>query len=193
MFSAGTQLHEVGVEIEPSGLIVSTGLEDRRIELAKATFHIEDARLFGRFVRHLQINTVDQELHFVTPPFRGSIAPRAARLPNVLDSAWVIGTVEMGILHHWFSGRRKLSGHTIEELANIATLASSRYAVEIGEKIAQLATDMMSLTKSSLGPMRGTGKLELQRLLKPLEEIASTSTRASEALIAALSRAAVAA
>jgi len=83
----------------------------------------------------------------------------------------------------WVNGGGRPGGRTVADLARLACIATSQFAITLGEWAAQLAHEM---TWERQGPMRsGAG---LRHSLRPLEEAATRSARAGEALVAALSR-----
>jgi hypothetical protein len=176
------------VEQEPGALIVSgPDHRARRYELRHAEVRVDDAACARRFVRRLSVFNRSSSVEIVTPPEEGMIAPRAARLPVVKDDAAIVDARSWETLAEWLQGEGRLGGRTVAELARLACVATSVFAVAIGEKAAQLAAE---LTWERRGPMRSAFTVDFRRLLWPLEEEARASERASEAFIAALSRSA---
>lgn len=178
------------VELEPGAILVSApGTRARRFGLRHAEIRVDDAACARRFVRRLSITSGRAgTVEIITPPEEGMIAPRAARLPVVGDDAAIVDARTWETLAEWVQGEGRLGGRTVAELARLACVATSVFAVAIGEKAAQLAAE---LTWERRGPMRSAFTVDLRRLLRPLEEEARASERASEAFIAALSRSAV--
>jgi hypothetical protein len=107
----------------------------------------------------------------------------------VEDGAVIVDTATWETIADWVQGEGRLSGRTVTELARLARVATSMFAVTIGEKAAQLVAD---LAWQKLGPMRSPFGGDIWRLLRPLEDAALDSERAGEALTAALSRCALA-
>ncbi len=142
-----------------------------------------DAQCDQRFVRHVVVRTPLRRLDLITPPEAGAIAPRAARMPGVPHSAIIVDTPVWETVSHWIRTGGGLTGRTIAELARLAAVATSQFAISLGECVAHVAAAM---TCEHLGPMRSAG--EVSELLRPLEDEARHSPRANEALVAALSR-----
>jgi hypothetical protein len=160
----------------------------RKVELCAAEHRLGDATLLGRFVRHLSVEGPER-LDLVTPPDRGSIAPRAARLPLLGEGVDVVEVPVWETVVDWITRGRRLTGCTIDDLSRMARIAAPLYAVEIGERAAHLAGDLVK--EGFLGPMRGAGRLDTRRLLRPLEEAARESAQAADAYVAALARVAL--
>jgi hypothetical protein len=174
------------VELEPSALLVhTTDQRWRRIDLRGASGRVDDAACGRRFVRRLSLVVRGGLVEIVTPPEEGSIAPRAARLPIVSEDALIVDARTWKTLADWVEAEGRLNALTLADLARLACLATPMFAVAIGEKVAQRAVE---LTWERLGPMRSAFGGDHRRLLRPLEEAARDSDRASEAFIAALSR-----
>jgi hypothetical protein len=161
----------------------------RRIALAGCRHKVSDAAHNQRFVRHLQIDSASEVVNLITPPELGAIAPRAARMPSVPDASLVIDPRVLETVAGWLAKRGRLGGLTISELALLSCLASSGFAAAIGEAAAQTASEMCH---DGWGPMRNCGVTDIRRALRPLEDAAVTSERASEAWVAALSLASLA-
>jgi len=122
----------------------------------------------------------------ITPPERGAIAPRAIRLPDAPPDAAVIEPEAFDTLVDWLMGGGRLTGCSISELARLTRIASPQFATLIGEVAARIAIEMVW---EASGPWRGG--VELEHALRPLYEASRSSVRAAEALVAALSLAAV--
>jgi len=175
------------VELDAHSLYLSTsggGWEEVCLEGARVSSR--DASCSSRFVRHVVVRTALRRVDLITPPERGSIAPRAARLPGVPRWSIIIEPAVWETVSGWVRSGGGLSGRTILELARLACVSTSQFAVAIGECIAHVAAEM---TWERLGPMRGGGAF--LQMLKPLEDAARESPRAGEALVAAQSRGAV--
>jgi len=177
------------IELDACSLYLSTedwdGVWDE-VALAGARVYARDATCNLRFVRHVSVRTRARRVDLITPPAEGAIAPRAARLPGVPHGALIVEGAVWDTVCAWVRSGGGLSGRTIHELARLACLATSQFAIAVGECIAHVAAEM---TWQRLGPMRGGGAF--LQVLKPLEDAARTSPRANEALAAALSFGAV--
>ncbi|HTE55452.1 MAG TPA: hypothetical protein VK698_31575 [Kofleriaceae bacterium] len=171
------------------GALVLTPPDGRASEfaLAGADLAVADATFARRFVRHLRVWTSAGDIHLITPPEEGSIAPRAAQLPRAPEDAGIIDRHAFDTVSEWLAGGARLGGRTIEELARLARLATSAFAAVIGERAAQIAIETIWPFG---GPMRGgaTGD-DVRHRLRPLELAARDSDRAAEALVAALAAA----
>ncbi|MBT8494809.1 MAG: hypothetical protein KJO07_17260 [Deltaproteobacteria bacterium] len=175
------------IEVDLSALVLTPpGGRPTRVDLARCAFTARDAELFKRFVRHLRISRDAEHIDLVTPPEEGSIAPRVARLPAAPSLSFVIDRPDFDVIACWLARGGSLRGQTVAELARLAMVATSSYAVHIGEWAAQVAVDM---TSDVCGPLRGCASP--RQVLAPLMQAARTSERASEALVAALAKSAV--
>jgi hypothetical protein len=175
------------VELDSHSLYLST--EDElwdEVPLHGARVFARDASCESRFVRHVMVRTHHQRVDLITPPERGAIAPRAARLPGVPKASRIVEPAVWDTVSSWIRSGGGLSGRTIHELARIASIATSQFAIAVGECVAHVAAE---LTWQRLGPMRGGGTFV--QMLQPLEQAARTSQRANEALVAAMSRGAL--
>lgn len=155
-----------------------------------------DAVCQRRFVRMLIVERADSNvarfvaedrLIVITPPDRGAIAPGVVRMPQAPLEAVVVETEDWDALTGWLVGGGRLAACSIAELARLATIASPQFAVIIGEVAAEVSLEAVW---AHGGPLRGGGSLE--HALWPLQEAARRSPRAGDALLSALSRAAVA-
>jgi hypothetical protein len=155
----------------------------RGAELRGARIYVRDAAYVQRFVRHAVIRAGDERIDLITPPEAGAIAPRAARLPSVPRHSAIIVTRAWNILTQWVRTGGGLGGRTVAELAELAVIATSQFALALGEHAAELAVQM---SWERLGPMRSAG--DVRRLLRSFEDEACASPRVMEALVAALSR-----
>jgi hypothetical protein len=97
----------------------------------------------------------------------------------------VIEPVLLPVLDGWLISGRRLVGHTLRELALLSRLASTSFAIAIGERAADLATQM---TWERGSPQRSSALTDIRDLLVPFEEQAAVSERANLALMAALAR-----
>jgi hypothetical protein len=135
-----------------------------------------------RFVRMLML---DSDTVIITPPERGAVAPTVVLVPEAPASAWIIEEHAWDVLAEWVSGGGRLGACTLQDLARLATIASSQFASLIGEVAAQRALELVWATR---GPLRGGTDLEIA--LQPFVDAARTSSRAAEALISAFAHAA---
>lgn len=197
------------VLLEPRVLtLVMPGGEHRCLELDGAATFTADAASHRRFVRMLiveQPTTAKPESPYrwsggsassperrrtrlvaITPPDRGAIAPRALRLPEAPTEAAVIENTAYDALADWLHTGGRLTGCSVAELARLCQIASPQFATLIGEVAAQVAIEMVWERSA---PWRGGA--ELEHALRPLHDASKTSVRAAEALVAALSVAAV--
>lgn len=175
------------VELDAHSLYLSTfdgGWEQVSLEGARVTSR--DASCSSRFVRHVVVRTALRRVDLITSPEEGAIAPRAARLPGVPRWSIIVDSPVWETVSSWLRSGGGLSGRTILELARLARVSTSQFAIAVGECVAHVAAEM---TWERLGPMRGGGAF--LQMLKPLEDAARESQRASDALVAALSRGAV--
>ena len=139
------------------------------------------ARDERRGVRMLVLGAIT----IITPPDRGAVAPRVVLLDEAPLDAWIIELHAWEVLAEWVLGGGRLGAWSIDELARLATIASSQFASLIGEVAAQRALELAWATR---GPLRGGA--ELESTLQPLVDAARTSPRAAEALISAFAHAA---
>lgn len=158
----------------------------QRIPLHGSRFHVGDAACNQRFVRHLTIETPRQRANLITPPDEGAIAPRAAGLPGVPADVAVVEAPAWEVLVDWLRGGGRLGRLTMAELARLCCVATPQFAIDIGERAAQVAVEMIW---ERCGPMRDSGGMI--NSLRPLEEAARRSPRATDALVAALAAMAV--
>ena len=171
------------VELERDRLLITSPEGGRRaVDLGWVRFVVRDATAASRFVRRLDLDCPSGAFCFITPPENGAIAPRALNLPPAPGDAYVLESEAWETLADWLRGGGRLSGRTIPELARLARLATSPFAISIGEVAAQVACEM---TWERAGPMRSSAA-DPRELLRPLEEAARSSARAADALVAAL-------
>jgi len=138
-----------------------------------------------RFVRMLILEREYDRNVVITPPDQGSVAPNVVRLPEAPADAAIVDTRAWEALADWVMSGGRLAACAIVDLARLATIASSTFAVLIGEVAAQRALELIWAT---LSPLRG--ETDLDTALQPLVEMARHEPRAAEALIAALAHAA---
>lgn len=175
------------VEIDFDALVIAPpGARSFRIRLASCHIETRDAVLSKRFVRHLRLQSSLGSYDFVTPPEEGTIAPRCAQLPPAPSSALVLPRDRFDVALEWMTGGGRVGGRTVSELARLASVATSTYAVHLGERAAQVAVEMAA---DVCGPMRGCRSPRM--VLSPLIDAARTSERAGEALVAALAKSAL--
>jgi hypothetical protein len=173
------------IEVSVSDLVVVGGAVLTRMPLGHCSHQVRDARCLNRFVRHMRLTRGRQIIDLVTPPGRGAIAPRAANLPEIESATAVIEPLLLPVLDGWLAAGRRLVGHTLLELALLSRLASTSFAIVIGERAADLATQM---TWERGSPQRSSAITDIGDLLIPFEEQAAVSERANLALMAALAR-----
>jgi hypothetical protein len=170
--------------VELEGDVLRIGLADgrwRNLTLDGARFAVRDAACTHRFVRHLKLYLVDGRADVITPPDEGAIAPRAAQLPGVPEDAIIVEAGEWEMVVDWMLSGGRMGGRTIAELARLCRIASAQFAITVGEWAARVALDAAA---EQGGPMRSGCDPKVS--LRPLEEAASRSPRAAEALLAAL-------
>jgi len=139
-----------------------------------------DVRWERRFVRMLVLER-DQAWHaIVTPPEHGAVAPNVVRVPEAPADAAIVDVHAWEPLADWLMSGGRLSGCSITDLARLAEIATSPFAVLIGEVAAQRALEQMWVTH---GPLRGS--FDVESALFPLAAAARRSPRGSEALVAA--------
>lgn len=135
-----------------------------------------------RFVRML---VLDEQTMIVTPPDRGAVAPIVIAMPEAPSDAWIVEAHAWDVLAEWVLCGGRLGACTIEDLARLATIATTSFASLIGEVAAQRALELAWATR---GPLRGGTELEIA--LQPFVDAARASPRAAEALISAFAHAA---
>ena len=147
---------------------------------------IQPPRVLRRFVRMLELERDDGErVVVITPPEQGAVAPNVVRMPEAPNDAAIIDDLAWEALADWLLGGGRLAACSIADLARLACIATPQFAVLIGEVAAQRALEHVW---AATGPLRGGG--DLDSVLQPLVDAAKHSSRASEALISALSHAA---
>jgi hypothetical protein len=139
----------------------------------------DDRRFFVRML------VIDDATTIITPPDRGSVAPKVVRLPEAPSDAWIVEESVFAPLADWLLTGGRLGACTLADLARLATIASAQFASLIGEVAAQRALELAWATR---GPLRGGSELEIA--LQPFVDAARTSPRAAEALISAFAHAA---
>ncbi len=138
-----------------------------------------------RFVRMLILERDGQRNVVITPPDQGAVAPSVVRVPEAPAEAAVVDLRAWEALADWLLGGGRLSALSVADLAQLACIATPQFAVLIGEVAAQRALEHVW---DQSGPLRGGS--DLDSVLQPLADAAKHSTRASEALVSALSHAA---
>lgn len=177
------------LEVDRDALVIAfPDGRTRRAPLAGARSRVRDAALAQRFVRHLRIELVAADagassIDVITPPDQGAIAPRAARLPPAPQTAIVVDIRAWEAATAWITSGGRLCGLSIPDLARLSRVATSAFAITIGEHAARLADE---ITADDLGPMRCG--VDLRWILRPFENAARESPRAAEALVAALAQ-----
>jgi hypothetical protein len=168
------------VALEPGHVSVFLpGGGTRVVGLDGAAAATADAASRRRFVRMLVVESPGA-------PELVAITPRALRLPEAPADAVVLEADAFDALADWLMTGGRLTGCSIAELARLSRIASPHFATLIGEVAAQIAVEMVW---EATGPLRGGA--DLDHALRPLHEASRTSVRAAEALVAALSIAAV--
>lgn len=185
---------EVSLDEDAVALTTADG-HTRRHRLDGCAVVMVDATCHHRFVKMLIAERVEahpghfvaaDRLTVITPPDRGAIAPSVVRVAAAPADAVVVETEDWEVLASWLAGGGRLSACSVAELARLAAIASPQFAVVIGEVAAEIAAEAVW---ERVGPLRGGHTLEDS--LRPLFDAARRSPRAADALIAALSRAAV--
>ncbi|HEU0033314.1 MAG TPA: hypothetical protein VFQ53_21935 [Kofleriaceae bacterium] len=145
-----------------------------------------DVRAERRFVRMLVLEREhEHEQVVITPPEHGAVAPNVVRVPEAPPGAAIVDGRIWDSIADWVMGGGRLAACAIVDLARLAMIATSQFAVLIGEVAGQRA---LELAWAARGPLRGGGDVETA--LQPLVEAARHSPRAGEALVSALSHAA---
>jgi len=138
-----------------------------------------------RFVRMLLLERSPANDVLITPPEHGAVAPNVVRLPEAPKDAAILEPTAWEALADWVIGGGRLAACTIVELARLSTIATSAFAVLIGEVAAQRALELAWVSR---GPLRGG--IDLDTALDPFVAAAQHSQRAAEALVSAFSHAA---
>ncbi len=143
-------------------------------------------RVLRRFVRMLVLERgAGERVVVITPPDHGAVAPNVVLVDEAPDDAAIVDEPSWDALTDWLLGGGRLAACSIADLARLACIASPHFAVLIGEVAAQRALEHVW---AASGPLRGGG--DLDSVLQPLVDAAKHSTRATEALVSALSHAA---
>ncbi|MEO6776501.1 MAG: hypothetical protein ABI467_26385 [Kofleriaceae bacterium] len=121
----------------------------------------------------------------ITPPEQGAVAPNVVRVPEAPHDAAIVDAPTWEALAEWLVGGGRLGALAVADLARLACIATPQFAALIGEVAAQRALDLVWIATS---PLRGIH--DLDEALQPLVDAARHSTRATEALVAALAHAA---
>ena len=135
--------------------------------------------------RFVSMLVLDSETVIITPPDRGAVAPIVVPVPEAPTSAWIVEAPAWAVLADWVCSGGRLGAWSLEDLARLATIASTPFASLIGEVAAQRALELAWATR---GPLRGGPDLE--NALQPFVDAARTSSRVAEALISAFAHAA---
>ncbi|HEY5949182.1 MAG TPA: hypothetical protein VIV40_27000, partial [Kofleriaceae bacterium] len=149
---------------------------------------IQTQRVLRRFVRMLVLEREGERVVVITPPDHGAVAPNVVLVEEAPDDAAVVDEQSWDALADWLVSGGRLAACSMVDLARLACIATPHFAVLIGEVAAQRALEHVW---AASGPLRGGG--DLDSVLQPLADAAKHSTRASEALVSALSHAAGAA
>lgn len=181
-------------QLEPDALVlVMPGGWSRRIELDGVAANTSDGfvaawiegRWQRRFVRMLTLERSGERNTIISPPDGGAVAPNVVRLPEAPRDAAIVDAPVWDALADWLLGGGRLSACAISDLARLACVATPQFAALLGEVAAERALELVAMAS---GPLRGTS--DLDSALQPLSDAARTSTRAAEALVAALAHAA---
>ena len=146
---------------------------------------VQPPRVLRRFVRMLIVERDGERVVVITPPDHGAVAPNVVLVPEAPSDAAIIDQSSWDALADWLLGGGRLAAFSITDLARLACIATPQFAVLIGEVAAQRALEHVW---DASGPLRGGG--DLDSVLQPLVDAAKHSSRASEALVSALSHAA---
>jgi hypothetical protein len=175
------------VALDAAELSVSLpGGSARRVTLDGCHAQIADAEHRRRFVRMLTIERGSERTALITPPERGTIAPRAVPVPRAPDDAAILDEKPWEVIAEWVMRGGRLAGLTVAELAALAAIATPGFAIVLGEIAAAAA---LELVWEEAGPLRGG--VDVDAGLQPLYVAARGSARAAEALVAALAVCAV--
>ncbi len=147
--------------------------------------HAPPPRVLRRFVRMLVLERGPHREVVITPPDHGAVAPNVVSVPEAPSEAAVIEAHAWEALTDWLLVGGRLASCSIADLARLSCIATPQFAVLIGEVAAQRALEHVW---STIGPLRGGS--DLDSALQPLVDAARRSSRASEALVSALSHAA---
>ncbi|MFT3695806.1 MAG: hypothetical protein QM831_21895 [Kofleriaceae bacterium] len=142
-------------------------------------------RVERRFVRMLELSKKSLRFVLLTPPEDGMIAPNIVRIPEAPYESAILATPTWEAVAEWLIGGGRLGALAVADLARLACIATPQFAAMIGEVAARRALDLVWVAS---GPLRGVH--DLDAALQPLSDAARHSTRAAEALVAALAHAA---
>jgi len=145
-------------------------------------------RVLRRFVRMLILERDGERNIVITPPDQGAVAPGVVLVPEAPADAAIVDALAWEALVDWLASGGRLAACSIQDLARLSCIATPQFAVLIGEVAAQHALEHVW---EAAGPLRGGS--DLDSALQPLVDAAKHSSRASEALVSALSHAAGAA
>lgn len=143
-----------------------------------------DTHYERRFVRMLELASDRGRTVVITPPDRGALAPNVVLVPEAPPEAAIVDEGAFDALADWVLCGGRLAALAIVDLARLAAIATSAFAVLIGEVAAQRALELVW----GGGPLRGSG--DLDTALRPLADAARASPRAAEALLSARAHAA---
>lgn len=146
---------------------------------------VQPPRVLRRFVRMLILERESERIVVITPPDQGAVAPNVVLVEEAPADAAIVDDRSWDALADWLLGGGRLAACSIADLARLACIATPQFAVLIGEVAAQRALEHVW---AASGPLRGGG--DLDSVLQPLVDAAKHSTRATEALVSALSHAA---
>jgi hypothetical protein len=112
----------------------------------------------------------------ITPPDRGSIAPRVAYLPVAPDDAALVEAGVWETLADWISTSGRLAGRTVEELARLASIATAARRRRRPRRAASARA-----RRAHLGPRRGRPGRRARRLQRVIEYPGHVVTTLAEA------------
>jgi hypothetical protein len=166
---------------------MTDGYVDARIDdpLGLLPRSLNPGRSERRFVRMLILERGSQRDVIITPPDQGAIAPSVVRVPEAPAEAVIVDARPWDSLAEWILGGGRFAGCSIADLSRLAAIATPQFAVLIGEVAAQRALELLWM---AAGPRRSGFDIEYAQ--QPLTEAARHSSRAAEALVAALAHAA---
>ncbi len=147
-------------------------------------------RVLRRFVRMLvlapdEAANHNRAVYLITPPDHGAVAPNVVSVPEAPADAAIVDPRAWEALSDWMYAGGRLAACSIEDMARLAAISTTQFAVLIGEVAAQRA---LEIVWSATGPLRGG--VDLDSALQPFVDAARHSQRVNEALVSALSHAA---
>lgn len=171
----------------PNGWTQRHVLDGMNVEIVDGYKSVQrgGGRIERRFVRMLELERGGRKVVLVTPPEQGTIAPNIVRIPEAPHDAPILASPTWEAVAEWLIGGGRLGALAVADLARLACIATPQFAAILGEVAARRALDLVWVAS---GPLRGVH--DLDAALQPLSDAARHSTRAAEALVAALAHAA---